>query len=523
MSATIDTLPDDPAQLKALLADNRKAYEKEKQAFEAEVKHLREQLNNVFEALRLERYRHYGTKSEKAPGQGELFDEADDETENSGVEEADSTVSDNTHAKPRKLTGDRKPLPANLPRIDQVHELPEAERECTCGCQLQEIGEDISEELDIIPAKVQVIRHVRKKYACKSCEETIKSAPAPAVLLPKALASANTMAYVITAKYADGLPLYRLSHILQRHQVDLSRQTLSASVLATAQKLDPLMDVLESTLNNSLLIHMDETRVQVLKEPDKPAQSQSYMWVRRGGPPDRSVIHFTYDPGRSTTVPETLLADFQGVLMTDGYEPYRTVSAAYGLTHLCCMAHARRKFVEAHKAQPKGKTGRADKALAFIAKLYAVEKRCRDSDAAVRHRTRQEISAPVLTDFHQWLSDVQQKVPPKNALGKAVNYTLKYWAELSRYTEDGNWPIDNNPAENAIRYFVIGRKNWLFSNSQKGAKASANLYSLIETAKANYQEPYRYLCWLFNKLPETAPDNMESLAPWNMPLGQPGT
>lgn len=519
MSATIDTLPDDPAQLKALLADSQK----EKQAFEAEVKHLREQLNNVFEALRLERYRHYGTKSEKAPGQGELFDEADDDVESLPTEQDRFANTDSTETKSRKPPGGRKPLPADLPRIDQVHELPEAERECACGCTLHEIGEDISEELDIIPAKVQVIRHVRKKYACKSCEETIKSAPAPAVLLPKALASANTMAYVITAKYADGLPLYRLSHILQRHQVDLSRQTLSASVLATAQKLDPLMDVLESTLNNSPLIHMDETRVQVLKEPDKTPQSQSYMWVRRGGPPDRSVIRFTYDPGRSTAVPETLLADFRGVLMTDGYEPYRTVSAAYGLTHLCCMAHARRKFVEAQKAQPKGKTGRADKALAFMAKLYAVEKRCRGGDAALRHRTRQEISVPVLEDFHRWLADAQQKVPPKNALGKAVNYALKYWAELSRYTEDDSWPIDNNLAENAIRPFVIGRKNWLFSNSQKGAKASANLYSLIETSKANYQEPYRYLCWLFNKLPETSLENMESLAPWNMPIGQPGT
>lgn len=484
---------------------------------------MREQLDTLFEALRLERYRHYGTKSEKAPGQGELFDEADSDSDGTGPEVEDSAGSNASASKQSRPSGGRKPLPADLPRIDQVHDLPEAQRQCSCGCELVEIGEDVSEQLDIVPATVQVIHHRRKKYACKQCENTIKSADAAAVLLPKALASANTMAYVVTAKYVDGLPLYRLSSIFKRYGVDLSRQTLSASVLATAERLDPLLEVLESQLTSGSLIYMDETRVQVLKEPDKTAQSQSYMWVRRGGPPDKPVVRFTYDPGRSTTVPETLLANYQGVLMTDGYEPYRTVSRVYGLTHLCCMAHARRKFVEAQKAQPKGKTGRADKALAFISKLYAVEKRCRDVDAATRHRTRQEVSVPVLNDFNAWLTDVQQKIPPKNALGKAVNYALKYWTELARYTENGDWPIDNNPAENAIRPFVIGRKNWLFSNSQKGAIASANLYSLIETAKANYREPYQYLCWLFNKLPETPASKYESLAPWNMPLGQPGT
>lgn len=514
MTTSVETLPDDPVLLKALLAKS----ENKTAAFEKQIKTLNTQLATLSEALRLERHRHFAPKSEKALGQGELFDEAESDAEEqtaSDDQDAASTVDTQQKTKPKKAA--RKPLPADLPRIDQVSELSETERTCPCGCTLKEIGEEISEQLDIEPAKVRVIRHIRKKYACSGCDETVRSAPAPNLLLPKAIASANTMAYVITSKYADGLPLYRLSHILKRYGIEIPRQTLSESVLSTALKLQPLVEHLVAGLNTGPVVHMDETRVQVLNEPDKSAQSQSYMWVRRGGMPDQPVIHFHYDPGRSTSVPETLLSGYSGVLMSDGYEPYRKVAALHGLTHLCCWAHARRKFVEAQKVQPKGKAGRADKALAFIAKLYAVEKLDAASDAVTRHRNRINKSAPLLRDLHEWLEDAQQKVPPKNALGKAINYTLKYWPELSRYVDNGDWPIDNNAAENAIRPFVIGRKAWLFSNSQRGVRASANLYSIIETAKANKVEPYRYLCWLLNKLPEVAANNIGSLAPWNMP------
>ena len=332
------------------------------------------------------------------------------------------------------------------------------------------------------------------------------------------MASSNTMAYVITAKYADGLPLYRLSEILKRHRIEISRQTLSESVLTVASKIQPLIDHMKQQLRSGPLIHIDETQVQVLKEPGKSPQSRSYMWVQRGGPPDTSVIHFHCDPSRAADVADKLLDGFTGVVMSDGYEPYRKVAANNsGIVHLCCFAHARRKFVEAKNAQPKGKSGRADKALAFISKLYAVETRCRDSSSAVRHASRQTHGADILKEFKQWLDDTQQKVAPKNTLGKAVNYTLKYWSELSRYVKNGAWPIDNNLAENAIRPFVIGRKAWLFSNSQRGATASANLYSLIETAKANHCEPYQYLSWMINRLPSTPVESIEDLAPWKMP------
>ena len=506
MVGTVDNLPDDVEALKKLLLAERKTVDR-----------LQKQIDELFETIRLARHQRFGASSEKAPGQGELFDEAEESVDEHEQIEPEE-LAPSSEPKPKKKPVARKPLPAQLPRTRNVIELPEDERVCACGCQLSEIGEETSEQLEIIPAKLRVIEHVRKKYACKSCEETIKTAPTANILLPKAIASANTMAYIITAKYADGLPLYRLSTILKRYGIDYSRQTMSESVIATAQKLEPLMEHFRQALLASPVMHMDETTVQVLNEPDKAPQSKSYMWVQRGGPPGKSIVLFNYDPSRSNAVPDRLLENYSGTLMSDGYAAYQQVAAKKQLTHLCCWAHARRKFVEAQKAQPKGQAGRADSAIAKIAKLYAVEKRHKQSDGPTRQLARENESKLVLAELKLWLEKTQLKVPPKSALGKAINYTLKYWPELSRYIDNGDWPIDNNVAENAIRPFVIGRKAWLFSSSQRGATASANLYSLIETAKANAQEPYQYLSWLFERLPKTAPTDYASLMPWEMPL-----
>jgi transposase len=280
-----------------------------------------------------------------------------------------------------KAPATHQPLPKDLPSVQRVYELPIEERQCPCGCELTKFGEDINEQIDIIPAQEQVIQHVRKKYTCKRCEESIQSAPRPAFLLPKSLASGNTMADVITSKYEDGLPVYRLSGILARHGIDLPRQTLSESVLKTAERTTPLIDYMIAGLRTGTVVNMDETRVPVLNEPDKSAQCQSYMWVQRGGPPGKPIIHFTYDPSRSAAVPARLLEGYQGALMTDGYKAYRVVAKNNAIDHLCCWAHARRTFVGTQKAQPKDKTGKADLAISTIAKLYAVEEESRESDA----------------------------------------------------------------------------------------------------------------------------------------------
>ncbi len=342
MSLAPQTLPDDPAQLKKLLIKERTASEKRED-------NLKQQIHSLLEALRLEKHRLYGNSSEKSPDQTELFDEVDALVDG---EQAPAASLSSTGTSQRPV---RKPLPAELPRIRQVIELSEEERQCACGCTLVEIGEEISEQVDIIPARVQVIQHVRKKYACKHCDDNIQLAPPANLLLPKAMASANTMAYIITSKYADGLPLYRLSGILNRYGIDMSRQTLSESVLQVAEKISPLTDYLRQQLMGGPLIFMDETRVQVLNEPDKTPQSQSYMWVQRGGPPNQPIVQFHYDPGRSADTAKGLLKGFEGTLMSDGYQPYRIVAKRQDLNHLCCWAHSRRKFIEAQKPSPKAK------------------------------------------------------------------------------------------------------------------------------------------------------------------------
>jgi len=253
--------------------------------------------------------------------------------------------------------------------------------------------------------------------------------------------------------------------------------------------------------------------VQVLNEAGKTAKSKSYMWVRSAGPPEQRLVLFDYDASRGGAVPRKLLADYQGALMVDGYEGYEPVCTEQGLTRLGCWVHARRKFVDVGKASKK-KNSQAAYAIKLIAKLYAFEKAHKTSSAETRYQARQEQAKPIIDKLRQWLDETKPKVPPKTMLGKALHYLDHQWPRLVGYLNDGRYPIDNNPVENAIRPFAIGRKNWLFSSSVNGAKASANLYSLIETAKANGLEPYAYLKRVFTELPKVESyDDVDRLLP----------
>ena len=240
------------------------------------------------------------------------------------------------------------------------------------------------------------------------------------------------------------------------------------------------------------------------------------MWVQTGGPPDKPVILFDYSTSRAQEIPLRLLAGYRGYLMTDDYAGYNAVAAQAGVERLACWAHARRKFIEAQKVQPKGKTGRADVALNLINKLYSIERDFKETSAEQRHEGRQQRSLPILVQLKAWLEKTQPQVTAQNALGKAVNYLASNWSRLERYVEAGHLPIDNNAAERAIRPFVIGRKNWIFSDTPKGATASAQLYSLVETAKANGREPYAYLRHILERLPQVNNvEGYEALLPWN--------
>jgi transposase len=288
-------------------------------------------------------------------------------------------------------------------------------------------------------------------------------------------------------------------------------------MIQVGKALAPLIVLLEEALLSGSVIHMDETPVQVLNEPDRKAQSQSYMWVRMGGVTDHPIVLFNYDKSRSSEVPLRLLGNFTGHLMSDGYAGYHAVTK-HGITGIGCWAHARRKFKEAEKVQGKSKaTGKVHLALSEMQKLYVIERQIADKPPDEKLAVRQARAGPVLNKMRSWLDKSRTQVPPKSALGKALAYLDGEWPRLIRYVDDGRLPIDNNPCENAIRPFVIGRKNWLFSQSQAGVEASAAIYSLIETAKRSGHEPWHYLTHILTELPTTKPEDMQSLLPHNIP------
>jgi len=529
MERTLNQLPDDVVSLKSLLADqaikldeavtrkqrllvrNEQLFN-QNQRYKAQVLTLQEQLN-------LALARRYAASSEKiSPDQYRLFDEAETDTEEEW-EEDKIIVPAHTRKK-----GGRKKLPENLPRVEVVHELSGDQLTCPHdGATLTEIGAVTSEQLDIVPAKIQVIRHIRKQYAC-ACGQSIKTAALPQQPIPKSMASPGLLAHITVSKYQDALPLYRQETILRRIGVEIPRATLANWMIRSGTLIQPLINLLRDRMLEYDIIQMDETTVQVLKEPGKRAQSKSYIWVQRGGPPDQPVVLYDYDPGRSAEVPKRLLGDFKGYLQADGYDGYNAVVAANGLTRLGCMAHARRKFTDAIKAQGRNrKRGQAHRGLALIRKLYRIEKQARQLKlkSQDRYGHRQKHALPVIIEMRTWLEDALPQVPPSSATGQALNYLHNEWDRLVRYLDDGRLEIDNNLAENAIRPFVVGRKNWLFSTSVKGVKASANLYSLIECAKINGLEPYAYLRHIFTELPKAGTvEAIEALLPGNLKKDQ---
>ena len=374
----------------------------------------------LLEQVRLMRHKFYAASSEQTPNQIALFDEAEALAASLAEDEATADIAPMAAA-PAKTRGKRSPLPAHLPRVEIVHEVTAAERLCACGAEKVEIGQEVSEQVDIMPMRVRVLRHIRKTCACPTCQLAPVTAAMPLQPIPKSNASANTLALLITAKYVDGIPLHRFEKVCARHGFEASRNTLARWVIACSELMIPLHNLLRDQLLSQNILHMDETPVQVLKEAGRTAQSQSYMWVQSGGPPGQLMVLFDYDPSRSGSVPARLLAGYRGHLMTDGYDGYNAVVAKNGLTHLACWAHARRKFIEAQKAQPKGKTGSADMAVKMIGKLYGVERDIKDvADITVRQRERAEHSLPVISELRNWLERQLPRVPPKSKLGEAL-------------------------------------------------------------------------------------------------------
>jgi transposase len=494
---------------------------------------LKQRIEMLEEALRLSKVKRFAPSSEQS-GQMSVFDDAEVEAtvefdavtddvadEIAATEEGvDSETTEPTQ--PKQKPG-RKPFADNLPRVQIFITLSDEEK----AGAISVFFSKVKEELDIIPAQVRVLEYMQEKAVFlepvqDEMQRKILAATLPKHPVPGAMGSIELMCSVLIYKYCDGLPLYRLENILARYGGELSRATLANWVIALARPLQPLINLIRDHQQAGNIIMADETRVQVLKEPGRSATSDKFMWVTLGGPPGQPSVLFEYDPSRSQEVPLRLLDGFHGYLQTDGYAGYNAACLINNITQLGCWDHARRKFKEAQDAQPKPKKGKphkaskADHILGLINTLYMIERQIKTLSAAEKFQQRCKRSLPVLNKIKAYLDDNQHKVPKDGLTGKAMTYLSNQWDKLMVYCSNGELNISNILAENAIRPFVIGRKAWLFSDSPKGAQASAIHYSLIETAKANGLEPYAYLTQVLKALPYAdTVEKIEALLPWN--------
>jgi len=492
---------------------------------EASNKQLKEYQNKYFtlkEQYDALIYKKYAQSAEKLKDdkQQVLFYEEPEQPGFEGNEREKQEVKSYTRKKPG-----RKPLDPNLRRIEKIIDIPESEKNCACGGKMTKIGEETSEKLEIIPQSIFVTKTIRPKYACRHCEgtedenkPTVRIAPPPAVIIPRSIASASLLSYIMIHKYQDHLPFYRQELQFQRIGIEISRQDMSNWQQQVYEKLLPILTQLKETLKAGPLIQMDETTVQVMGEEGRKDTDKSYMWLARGGPPGKHVILYEYRKTRGAYNAKEFLQGYSGYLQTDGYTGYdAAVRELPGIIHVGCFAHARRKFFEASKITNKPQS--AEEGIKHIRKLYELENKLRkeeldENDFLAR---RKEQAEPILTDFKRWLNKRANVVLPSVKLGEAIAYTLKQWDKLIAYLESPCLTPDNNACENAIRPFVLGRKNWLFNKSPKGAESSCAIYSLIETAKQNGLEPLAYLRTLFEKAPDASTaEDWEKLLPWNI-------
>jgi transposase len=415
----------------------------------------------------------------------------------------------------KRASAGRAALPADLPRIEHHHEM----KVCTCGaCQgeLQRIGEDVTEQLDVEPSKFFVHRHIRGKYACRACQ-TIHAEPVPPQIIDGGMTSPGLLSWIAVSKFVDHLPLYRLATIAQRGGVTLSKSSLSAWVGEIGVALQPLVDALVLHQRRRRVLHADETPIRQL-DPGRGEAKRAYLWAYRSndldtGPP---IIVFDYQISRSGQHARTFLDGWSGHLLTDDYSGYKKMYQQLGahmpaVEELGCWAHARRKFFDLHAAS---QSALAAQALAHIAKLYKVESQAKEMDVAQRQVHRAQYAMPALAEFKSWLIKHRLTLAPGSATCKAFDYTLKRWHALDRYATSGHLPIDNNPVENSIRPIAIGKKNWLFTGSERAGKRAAAIQSLLGTAKLNGLDPFDWLKDTLEKLPTWPNRRIDELLPF---------
>lgn len=470
---------------------------------EAAIAALQEQI------ARMNRWRFSRRAEALDPAQRALFDEhlAEDTAALGQLLESLPKVQE--PSKPSTTTprsSPRRPLPAHLARIEERHDLPTCT--CTtCGQILTKMGEDVHEQLDCEPIQFFVRRQVYPKYACRTCD-TVTAAPVPAQVIARSDATPGLLAHVLVSKYADHLPLYRQAQIAARHGVELARSTLADWVGRCGVALDPLVRAMREDLHHDTVLHADETPITYL-DPSSGKSQRAYLFAYRTGTAAQPIVVFDFCDSRSGEHARRFLGTWRGTLMVDDYGGYKALFA-HGINELACWAHARRKFYELHAT---GKSAHAQQALHFIAQLYHSEAQVKGLDPPARHAWRQHHSVPILHAFKTWLDTTRLKVANGTGLAKAMDYTLRRWPALARCLEQGDYPIDNNAIENAIRPIALGRKNWLFAGSLSAGQRAAHIMSLIATVKANGKDPHAYLKDVLTRLPTTLDRNIATLLP----------
>jgi transposase len=494
--------------------------EKENTALKARVQEL-EALNNWYmEQLKLSRQKQFGQSSESSKRddleQLNLFNEAEADRQPFVAEPEVETIS---YQRKKNRRGENiKSLPVEV--IE--YKLPEDEQACPkCGDLLHIMSKEVRKELTIVPAKVKVIEHVNYVYSCRNCEKTnietpIITANAPKALLPKSMVSAELMAYIMSQKFVNAMPLYRQEQEFKRLGVTLSRQNLSNWVIKGAALLSPLLTKLKKELLTRNLLHADETTLEVLCEPNRPAQTISYMWLyRTSGDTDHPVVLYDYQEGRSGRFAKEYLTGFSGYLHTDGWHGYHKLEES-GVTLCGCWAHAKRKFHEALVgAVTKQPDSKEAVGLAYCNQLFSIEKKAEKMTPKERHELRQKEAQPILEEFYKWIEACWSNTLPQSLLGKALTYAQNQKKYLTTYLADGRIEISNNRAERSIKPFVIGRKNWLFCNTPGGATSSAAVYSLIQTAIENGLNPQPYLEHVFRQIQYPDTLDIEKMLPWS--------
>ena len=496
-------------------------------ALKARISELEVLVKYYEEQFRISKHRQYGASSEKSEydlAQLSIFNEAELFSD-ANVAEPELVEVEKHYRKRTRLTTDK--LPENLPVEVVEHDLPESERICPeRGGPLHVMGRDSWEELVIVPAQVKIRKHIRMIYACRDCEKDecgvpILKSPVNEPVIKGSFASPEAIAHIMTQKFVMGSPLYRQEKELQQNGIQLSRQTMSNWLIkATEDWLEPIYDALHEMLCRHDVLHADETTLQVLREPGKTAQSKSYMWLyRTSGDTAYPIVLYDYQPDRRSKRPAEFLKDFKGYLHTDGYDGYHSLRSE--ITVVGCLAHARRKFDEALKALPERDREGSNvlRGKRYCDRLFELEREFASLTPEERYIKRQEHSKTVLDEFYAWA--VALNAAPKTGIGIAVHYALSQRKYLERYLLDGRLEISNNRAERSIKPFVIDRKNFLFANTPRGAKASAVMFSLIETAKENGLNPFEYLVYVFKNAPNwnirNNPDALERLLPAFVP------